>query len=157
MKKEHHYNTTITWTGNNGTGTSGYADYGRNHTLSIEGKADIMCSSDPYFRGDASRINPEEMLLSALSSCHMLWYLHFCADNGIIVTAYSDNAKGTMAEKNEGGGHFTEVTLYPHVTITDASKIELANALHHKANEKCFIANSCNFPVNHAPTCTALS
>ena len=93
------------------------------------------------------------MLLSALSTCHMLWYLHLCADAGIIVTHYTDQATGTMLQ-HEHGGHFTEVILHPQVTITDTSLIDKANALHEAANKSCFIANSCNFPVRHEPVCT---
>ncbi len=102
--------------------------------------------------GDATKHNPEDMLLVSLSSCHMLWYLHLCADNGIIVTDYHDEASGTMLQ-TESGGHFTEVVLHPQVTITDHSQIERANALHEDAHSHCFIANSCNFPVRHEPVC----
>lgn len=153
MGKKHAYATTITWTGNRGEGTTRYDAYDRNHTLTIQGKPDLLCSSDTPFRGDGTRHNPEDMLVASLSSCHMLWYLHLCADAGIIVTDYVDNATGTMIQTEGGGGHFEEVTLHPVVTITDASRIEDANALHHEANKKCFIANSCNFPVKHEPKC----
>lgn len=149
--KNHHYKTTIHWTGNKGTGTSGYRDYERSHTISAENKAVIEGSSDPAFRGDRTKYNPEEMLLSSLSSCHMLWYLHFCSEAGIIVTEYIDEASGIMAETANGSGHFTEVTLHPRVTVAEASMIEKAEQLHHKANEYCFIANSVNFPVKHIP------
>ncbi|EFK36669.1 peroxiredoxin, SACOL1771 subfamily [Chryseobacterium gleum] len=149
--KNHHYKTTIHWTGNKGTGTSGYRDYERSHTISAENKAMIEGSSDPAFRGDRTKYNPEEMLLSSLSSCHMLWYLHFCSEAGIIVTEYTDEASGIMAETANGSGHFTEVTLHPKVTVAEASMIEKAEQLHHKANEYCFIANSVNFPVKHIP------
>ncbi|AZA85138.1 peroxiredoxin [Chryseobacterium lactis] len=149
--KNHYYKTTIQWTGNKGTGTSGYRDYDRSHIVSIENKTDIQGSSDPSFRGDKTKHNPEEMFLSSLSSCHMLWYLHFCSEAGIIVTDYKDEAKGIMAETANGSGHFTEVTLYPTVTVTEESMIEKAEQLHHKANEYCFIANSVNFPVQHIP------
>lgn len=149
--KNHHYKTTIHWTGNKGTGTSGYRDYERSHTISAENKVVIEGSSDPAFRGDRTKYNPEEMLLSSLSSCHMLWYLHFCSEAGIIVTEYTDEASGIMAETASGSGHFTEVTLHPRVTVAEASMIEKAEQLHHKANEYCFIANSVNFPVKHIP------
>lgn len=150
--KQHHYKLKITWTGNLGTGTSKYDQYSRDHIISAIDKTDLLGSADPAFRGDASKYNPEEMLLSALSTCHMLWYLHFCADNGIIVTNYIDNPEGLMEEASIGGGRFKEVTLKPVITITDPSKAELAMKLHHNANEKCFIANSVNFPVQHLPT-----
>lgn len=149
--KHHHYKTTIEWTGNKGSGTSNYRDYERSHTISVENKPVIEGSSDPAFRGDKTKYNPEEMLLSSLSSCHMLWYLHFCSEAGIIVTGYIDHATGTMEETATGSGHFTEVILNPTVTIADETQIEKAEELHSKANEYCFIANSVNFPVKHNP------
>lgn len=148
--KHHHYKTTIEWTGNKGSGTSNYRDYERSHTISVENKPTIEGSSDPAFRGDKTKYNPEEMLLSSLSSCHMLWYLHFCSEAGIIVTDYIDIATGIMEEGSNGSGRFTEVVLQPVVTITDETQIEKAKELHTKANEFCFIANSVNFPVKHA-------
>ncbi len=154
MHKEHHYNARVTWTGNRGEGTANYKGYDRNHRISIEHKPDIEGSSDTAFLGDATRHNPEDMLLSSLSACHMLWYLHLCADNGIVVTDYHDDATGTMLQTDQGG-HFTEVVLHPQVTITDSNKISLANELHEEAHKHCFIANSCNFPVTHDPVCIA--
>ncbi len=155
MAKEHHYKATIVWTGNKGQGTKDYQSYDRNYTISIENKPDIVGSADTPFRGDGIKYNPEDFFLSSLSVCHMLWFLHFCADNKIVVTDYKDNPIGTMIENTGGGGHFTEVTLLPIVTITDKTQIEKANSLHTEANKKCFIANSCNFPVLHKPTCIA--
>jgi organic hydroperoxide reductase OsmC/OhrA len=153
MSKQHHYAATITWTGNKGEGTIKYDAYERAHTLSVTGKPDILCSSDTPFRGDGSRYNPEDMLLYSLSSCHMLWYLHLCADAGIIVTAYTDNAAGTLTMDTPEGARFTEVMLHPVVTITDPTMIDKAIALHNGAHNKCFIANSVNFPVRHVPEC----
>lgn len=155
MKGQHNYNVTVTWTGNKGKGTTDYRSYERSHSVRIEGKEEILCSSDPAFRGDKSKHNPEELFLSSISSCHMLWYLHLCADQGIVVVDYADNATGIMQETEDGGGHFTEVVLHPVVTVKDTSMIDLANALHTKANQFCFIANSCNFPIHHKPTCNA--
>lgn len=152
MNKEHHYALSIEWTGNLGTGTSDYRAYTRNHTVTTEGKADVLASSDPAFRGDKTRHNPEEMLVAALSSCHMLSYLHVCVLNGVVVTEYKDNATGTMKENPDGSGQFTEVTLRPMVKVKDASMIEKANHLHEKASQLCFIARSVNFPVHHVPT-----
>lgn len=152
MSKEHHYKAKIQWTGNKGTGTNNYRSYERSHTISVENKPVIEGSSDPAFRGDRTKYNPEEMLLASLSSCHMLWYLHFCSEEGIIVTDYTDNATGIMVETVDGSGHFKEVTLNPKVTVTEKSMIEKAKELHHKANTYCFIANSVNFPVKHIPT-----
>ncbi|WP_047497554.1 OsmC family protein [Terriglobus sp. TAA 43] len=147
MKNEHHYNTSIAWTGNRGTGTSSYRDYARSYDLSASGKPLIAGSSDATFRGEASKWNPEDMLLASLSSCHMLSYLHLCADAGISVIAYSDNAEGTMQLNPDGSGHFTSVTLHPQVTIAAGHDLTQADALHHRAHELCFIANSVNFPV----------
>lgn len=149
--KLHQYKIKVTWTGNLGTGTSKYDQYSRDHIISAKGKSDLLGSADPVFRGDASKYNPEEMLLSALSTCHMLWYFHFCSDNGIVVTEYVDEPEGVMEEVTTGGGKFQEVILKPTITITDASKIKLAIKLHQEANKKCFIANSVNFPVHHLP------
>jgi len=156
MNGQHNYNLTIKWTGNAGTGTSNYREYGRNHTIIADHKPDILASSDPAFRGDKTRHNPEELLLASLSSCHMLSYLHLCAVSGVVVTDYVDNATGIMTETSDGGGHFSEVTLNPVVTVTENSMIQKANELHKKANELCFIANSVNFPVHHKPTCQHL-
>ena len=151
MDKQHSYKTTLTWTGNTGSGTSGYRAYERSHIISAEHKVDLSCSSDPVFRGDKTRYNPEELLLAALSGCHLLSYLHVCAVAGVIVTAYVDNATGVMVETGNGGGHFTEVMLNPVVTVADASMIDRASELHEKAGELCFVASSVNFPVRHNP------
>jgi organic hydroperoxide reductase OsmC/OhrA len=151
--RQHQYAIDIAWTGNTGTGTSSYRAYERSHTISAAGKPPIAGSSDPHFRGDAARYNPEDMLVASLSTCHMLSYLHVCAVAGIVVVAYEDHATGTMEETSDGGGHFTEVVLHPVVTITDAARMAEANQLHHKAHQLCFIASSCNFPVRHEPVC----
>lgn len=152
MTSEHHYETTIVWTGNKGNGTSAYDAYERAHSLFIEHKPDLLCSSDTPFRGEKHKHNPEDFLLSALSSCHMLWYLHLCADAGIVVTAYTDTANGTLDVK---AGKFTSAILHPMVTVKESWMIDKANALHHAAHKKCFIANSCNFEVKHSPSCVA--
>ncbi|MBL0743204.1 OsmC family protein [Chryseolinea lacunae] len=148
----HHYTTTLAWTGNKGNGTADYKGYERSHLLSAEGKPEIPGSSDPKFRGDKTRYNPEELLVASLSSCHMLWYLHVCAVNGVIVTDYVDNAAGTMRENADGSGEFLEVTLHPVVTVKDKSMTDKANALHDEAHAMCFIARSVSFPVHHMPT-----
>lgn len=153
---QHHYSVNINWTGNNGTGTSSYQAYSRDHVISAENKIDIPGSSDPAFRGNPQRYNPEELLVASLSSCHMLWYLHLCAEAGIIVVNYTDEAKGTMVETPDGGGHFTEVTLHPTVIVSDPSMIDKANSLHEEAHKFCFIARSCNFPIHHKPVCICL-
>jgi organic hydroperoxide reductase OsmC/OhrA len=151
----HTYKALITWKGNRGEGTKSYRGYDRHHTVSIAGKPDLQCSSDPAFNGDPGKYNPEDLLVSSLSGCHMLWYLHLCTENGIIVTAYEDDAAGTMAE-NGSEGYFTEVLLKPVVTITDIRQSALAIELHAEANKRCFIANSCNFPVKHKAVCNVV-
>ena len=156
MSKEHQYRISLEWTGNSGAGTSGYKSYERSHRISVQNKPDIPGSSDPSFRGDSARYNPEELLVASLSSCHMLWYLHLCAEAGVVVINYSDQAMGTMVEISNGGGKFSQVTLNPVVTVRDALMMEKANALHARANELCFIANSVNFPVSHRPTTVSL-
>lgn len=141
----------IRWTGNKGTGTSHYTAYTRDHEISSVGRTPIPGSSDPAFRGDPSRYNPEDMLVSSLSSCHMLWYLHLCAEAGILVTDYYDEASGIMVETPDGGGRFKEVILNPVVTVAANSMLKKAEELHQKASKLCFIANSVNFPVKHNP------
>ena len=152
MNKEHQYNLTVQWMRNTGTGTSSYTAYERSHIIHAENKENIQGSSDISFRGDKTKYNPEELLVASISSCHMLWYLHLCADAGVIVTAYTDNAKGVMKE-TETGGLFKEITLFPVVTVKDVAMIDKANSLHSKANEYCYIANSVRFPVYHKPQC----
>jgi organic hydroperoxide reductase OsmC/OhrA len=149
MRKQHHYTSTIYWTGNTGNGTRNYTAYERSHTVSIPGKKDIDASSDPAFRGDSSKHNPEDLLVGAVSGCHMLWYLHLCSVNGIVVTDYQDNATGVLEENEDGGGQFTSITLNPVVVITNESMVEKAKELHHQANQLCFIARSLNFKISH--------
>lgn len=152
MAKEHHYAVTVEWTGNTGTGTSSYRDYARAHDIRAEGKTTIPGSSDAAFRGDATRWNPEDLLVASLCACHKLWYLHLCAVAGIVVTDYVDQAEGVMAEGEDGAGRFSRVTLRPDVTIAAGSDPERALALHADAHKHCFIANSVNFPVLHEPS-----
>ncbi len=154
MKRDHNYNTSIVWTGNRGTGTSSYRAYERSYDLSAPGKTTIAASADATFHGEAAKWNPEEMLLAALSSCHLLSYLHLCADAGITVLTYSDNAEGSMRMNPDGSGQFISVTLHPVITIAAGHDISQANALHHRAHELCFIANSVNFPVACEATTT---
>jgi organic hydroperoxide reductase OsmC/OhrA len=151
MPGTHHYSLTVTWTGNTGTGTSGYRDYQRQHEIAAAGKPPIAGSSDRVFHGDSSRWNPEELLVAALSACHQLSYLHVCADAGIVVLEYVDHAEGTMAQAPNGGGRFQSVTLRPRVTVAAGADLTLARDLHHSAHAKCFIASSVNFPVEVEP------
>lgn len=149
--REHTYSTVLTWTGNKGEGTSAYDAYARDYEVACAGKTTIGGSADPHYRGDAERHNPEEMLVAALSACHMLWYLHLCAANGVVVTAYEDTAEGQMQTHADGSGEFRNVTLKPRVTISAGSDPDKAKSLHKQANAMCFIARSVNFPVHHRP------
>ncbi|MFD1631037.1 OsmC family protein [Pseudopedobacter beijingensis] len=149
MERKHHYKSKTIWTGNSGQGTKSYNSYERTYKIAIPGKVDITGSSDPAFRGNKEFHNPEEMLLAAVSSCHMLWYLHLCADAGITVVAYEDEAEATLIEEDNGSGKFSEINIRPLVTIKESDKAELAHALHEKANSYCFIANSLNIKIKH--------
>jgi organic hydroperoxide reductase OsmC/OhrA len=151
MEFDHHFEVKVEWQGNLGSGTSAYRAYDRDNIVTAHGKATIDGSSARAFHGSPERWNPEELLVAALSECHMLSYLHVATSNGIIVTAYEDDATGTMRQTPDGGGYFTSVTLRPIVTIS-AGDPELARSIHAEASAKCFIASSVNFPVNHEPT-----
>ncbi|MEZ4789107.1 MAG: OsmC family protein [Flavobacteriales bacterium] len=151
MEHKHHYSLEVEWTGNRGTGTDHYRSYGRDHIVRIEGKPDLLGSADPTFRGDKARHNPEDMLVAALSACHLMSYLHVCAVNGVVVTSYVDKATGTMETFPDGSGRFLEVVLHPDVVVASEEMIAKAVELHHKAHELCFIANSVNFPVRCQP------
>lgn len=148
--KEHHYTVTVEWAGNQGTGTSAYDHYSRDHIISAEHKHDILGSSDPAFLGNASRWNPEDLLIAAASACHKLWYLHLCASVGVIVESYVDHAEGVMDER-VGHGQFTSITLKPQIVIAAGSNPKIAIDLHHKAHQLCYVANTLNCPV----TCIA--
>lgn len=148
--REHAYRVTVQWTGNNGTGTSGYRAYSRDHAIQAGRKPVIPGSSDPAYLGDETRWNPEDLLVASASACHKLWYLHLCADAGIVVLAYVDEAEGTMVEEEKG--YFTRIVLRPQVKVRAGDDVELATRLHHAAHDKCFIANSLNFPVLCEPS-----
>jgi organic hydroperoxide reductase OsmC/OhrA len=153
---KHSYAVSLEWTGNRGTGTSDYRAYGREVVASAEGKPSIEGSADRAFHGNVDRWNPEDLLLAALSQCHLLSYLHVAASHGVTVLAYTDAAFGVMEQTSDGGGHFTSATLRPVVTIAgggdNAERAALAKELHAEASRKCFIAASVNFPVGHEPT-----
>ncbi|WP_236974949.1 OsmC family protein [Membranihabitans maritimus] len=151
MTKIHSYELDLNWTGNRGAGTYKYTAYDRKFNIKAVGKPNLQGSADPLFRGDPHRYNPEEMFVASVASCHMLWYLHLCASNNIIVVDYSDHPLGKMELKEFGEGEFVEIILSPKVFIKDISHKELALSLHRQANEKCFIAKSLNFPILHAP------
>jgi len=156
MSKIHRYEVTVEWTGNTGTGTSSYRSYQRRYEISAgTRKPAIPGSSDPAFRGDPERWNPEELLVASLSACHKLWYLHLCAEAGIVVVAYVDRAEGVMEETADGSGRFARVVLRPRITLAAGSDVDRARELHHIAHGKCFIANSVNFAVTQEPEFTA--
>ncbi|MGA7206605.1 MAG: OsmC family protein [Specibacter sp.] len=148
---EHHYNINVHWTGNRGTGTSGYKDYGRDHSVSAVGLPTLLGSADKTFHGDRERWNPELLLVTALSECHMLSYLHVAVLHGVVVTKYEDAATGTMVLNADGSGQFSSVTLHPSIAVADPATAELALTLHAEASRKCFIARSVNFSVHHEP------
>ncbi len=151
-EKIHRYRTQVVWTGNLGQGTTSYRAYERSHEIRVEGKPLIAGSSDPAFRGDKTKYNPEELFVASLSTCHMLWYLHLCAEASIVVTGYLDQAVGPMVETDDGGGRFTEVVLKPIVTVAPGSDQDQAEQLHEQAHHFCFLANSVNFPVLCEPS-----
>lgn len=154
MAAEHTYSVRVKWTGNLGTGTSHYRAYSRDHIIAGEpddSRPTICGSADPAFRGDGSKWNPEQLLLSSLAQCHMLWYLHLAAEAGITVMSYVDHPTGTMVEHADGSGEFTEAILRPHVVISADSDTYVAHRLHERVPEVCFIARSVNFPVQHDP------
>ncbi|MCC7452682.1 MAG: OsmC family protein [Crocinitomix sp.] len=150
---EHNYKLTAVWTGNKGEGTKNVRAYDRSHTVSIEGKPELLLTTDNPAVGDKFKLNPEDLLVSAISSCHMLSYLYVCALEGIVITSYFDNASGTMLEEANGGGSFKEIILNPIIHVAAESMVEKAIELHHKAHEICYIANSVNFDIKCNPTC----
>jgi len=155
LNNRHEYKVRLDWEGNRGEGTASYAGYGREFRITLAGKPDLLGSADPAFRGVPDRHNPEDLLVAALSSCHMLSYLALCARNGITVLAYSDEADGTMTTTPDGGGRFTAVALHPRVTVRGREQVAPALELHARAHAECYIAASCAFPVAHHPVVTA--
>ena len=151
MKNAHEYRVGVEWVGNRGSGTTGFRDYGRELLIHAAHKPPLEASADSAFHGDRDRWNPEELFVAAIAQCHMLSYLHMAVRAGVIVTAYRDDALGTLQQQGLGGS-FTGVDLRPVVTVADTSMIEAANLAHTDANRHCFIANSVNFPVTHVAT-----
>jgi organic hydroperoxide reductase OsmC/OhrA len=149
----HLYTVDVRWTGAGDTGTTSYTAYSRDHEVRVEGRPVLLGSSDPAFRGDPTRYTPEELFVAALSQCHMLWFLHLAAQDGVVVVEYRDEAVGRMRVESAGAGQFTEVTLHPRVTIRGEGEVtdQQVAALHVRAHEHCFIARSVNFPVRHEP------
>ncbi len=151
MSRLHDYTSDITWTGNRGDGTRTYRGYDRTWNIALPGKAVIHCSNDPLLGGDPSKMNPEDLLLSALSACHMLWYLHLASAAGITVTSYRDRPVGHGETSPNGAGRFLSAVLRPEIAVTAGADLALADSLHHKVHEFCFIARSVNFPVTYEP------
>jgi organic hydroperoxide reductase OsmC/OhrA len=154
MAGVHSYDIRVAWTGAAAGGTTSYRAYDRAHEVTADGPPPLPGTADPHFRGDPARWNPEQLLLTSLAQCHMLSYLAACALAGIVVTAYTDDAHGTMAQTPDGGGHFTEVVLRPRVEVASPDMADTAAKLHEEAHRVCFIANSVNFPVRHEPVVT---
>lgn len=149
------YDVELAWTGDLGAGTASYREYSRAHEISAAGRPVLVASSDPAFRGDQEAWNPELLLVASLSSCHMLWYLHLCADAGVVVRGYWDRAEGQMHLDPAGNGRFVSVLLRPEVAVERPEMMDSARELHDRAHERCFIARSVNFPVAHEATVRA--
>jgi len=157
MDIKHHYEVNVKWEGNNAEGTKNIRTYTRNHIAKIGNKPELHLTTDNKAVGDANKLNPEDLLVTAIASCHMLSYLYVCSLDGIVVLDYTDKANGLMTEKEKGGGSFDVVELNPVVIVADESMIEKAIELHHKAHEICYIANSVNFEVRCNPVCKAIN
>ncbi|SDZ26928.1 Organic hydroperoxide reductase OsmC/OhrA [Jannaschia faecimaris] len=148
---EHKYSSHIVWTGNRGKGTAGYRAFDRTWNIAIPGKEIVQCSNDPLLGGDPGKMNPEDLLISALSACHMLWYLHLASDAGIVVGAYEDSPVGIGEVSQGGAGRFTAAILRPRITVQAGADIEVATAIHQRIHEVCFVARSVNFPISYEP------
>lgn len=146
MVTRHVYRATVRWTGNLGNGTKDYGSYSRDHAIEVAGKASILGSAGLSPRSDAGRHNPEELVAAALSSCHMLWYLHLCSEAGVTVSAYTDAAEVVLELEPDGFGRITGAILRPRVVLAEGSP-QVARRLHEEAHRKCFVAKSVNFPV----------
>ncbi len=149
MTKEHDYTSRILWTGNKGAGTSSYKSYDRTWNVEVPGKPMINCSNDPLLGGDPGLMNPEDLLLSALSACHMLWYLHLASNAGITVMSYEDCPVGVGETSNTGAGRFLSATLHPKICVKAGDDLKLADEIHSKVHQYCFVARSVNFPVTY--------
>lgn len=145
------FTAAIEWTGNTGTGTSGYRDYMRDWSVITAGKPVVKCSNDPELGGNPALHNPEDLLLSALASCHMLWYLHMASDAGVVVQAYRDAPVGQGETLPSGAGRFLSAQLNPVITVNADTDLGVATAIHGQIHEVCFIARSVNFPVTIKP------
>ncbi|PWE27329.1 peroxiredoxin [Pararhodobacter marinus] len=150
----HSFTSRIRWTGNTGDGTAHYRAYTRDWAVAVPGKPEIPCSNDPALGGNPGLMNPEDMLLSALAGCHMLWFLHLASEAGIVVTAYEDDPEGVAEGRPGGAQRFARVVLRPKITVKPGADLARAEAIHHQIHEVCFIARSVNFPVGIEPVFT---
>jgi organic hydroperoxide reductase OsmC/OhrA len=146
---QHDYTTRVVWTGNRGTGTSSYRAYARTWNIEVPGKPVVECSNDPLLGGDPARMNPEDLLISALSACHMLWYLHYASEAGVVVLDYQDTPLAVGETGPGGAGRFLSCELRPRITVAEGTDLAAAEAIHHRIHEVCFIARSVNFPVSY--------
>jgi len=152
MTQQHPYTTTIRWTGDRGQGTKTYLGYARTWNIEAPGKAVVECSNDPLLGGDPAKYNPEDLLLSALSACHMLWYLHLASNAKIVVRGYVDQPIGIGETRPDGAGRFLSARLRPTITVERGADLVRAEAIHHEIHTVCFIARSVNFPVSYEGT-----
>lgn len=151
MKNLHFFKSKLNWIFSEKSSENPKRHFVKNHQIVIEGKEILNLSAAKSFKGDPTLLNPEDLLLSSLTSCHMMSYLYCCSINNINVISYTDNSEAILEVNQDGSGQITKVTLNPKVVITKNSDSNLAKELHQKANELCFIANSCKFPVEHFP------
>ena len=156
MESELIYKAEIEWTGNKGSGTFDYRSYGRSHIIRVPEKIPIQASSDSSFRGEKNKHNPQELFLSSISSCHMLWYLYLCSEEDVVVLDYADDATGILVMEPDRTGYFKEIILNPTVIVAEESMITSGMEMHDKARDKCFLANACSIPILHKPTVKCL-
>jgi organic hydroperoxide reductase OsmC/OhrA len=140
------HHATIRWFASPGEDFA-RGQYSRAHSWSFDGGTIVPASASPTIVpmpwADAAAVDPEEAFVASLSSCHMLFFLDFARRSGVIVTSYEDEAEGEMAKGEDGKVRITKVTLRPQIVFgSDAPDQVALDALHHKAHEACFIANS---------------
>jgi organic hydroperoxide reductase OsmC/OhrA len=150
--KEFRYQVGVTWMGNDGSGTSSKS-FSRDLEIAAAGKPTIVGAAPSDFGGHDRSWSPEELLVGAVSQCHMLTYLFLCARNGIVVESYEDDATGTLVVEGAAGGHFREIALRPHVTIS-SGELDLAEKLHDDASAGCFIGRSVRAEITVQSTIT---
>ncbi|QDO92455.1 osmotically inducible protein OsmC [Formosa sediminum] len=121
----------------------------KTHQVFLEKGKTLEVSAAKPFKGDPSKYNPEELLMAALSSCHFMSYLYVCEQAGITILEYSDTVEGILNLQANGSGAFAKISLNPQVKIENQDQIQLAESLHEKAGNLCFIANSCAFKIEY--------